>query len=138
MAERKPVTFTGRPVPPRPDASQALPPEALSWERLVELEPELAKLEREVQAYRKLDRLQRQILALPVDLPLEAFRWAATTCANAIWYGYGGYPGIKPRLLGLVGWHARNPALRSSAAYDLAYRRLYDDLPGCRNCSCCW
>ncbi len=138
MDEPIAIDISRLPEPPMPDTSQALPPEDLSWERLVELEPELAKLEREVQAYRKLDRLQRQILALPVDLPLEAFRWAATTCANAIWYGYGGYPGIKPRLLGLVGWHARNPALRSSAAYDLAYRRLYDGLPGCRNCPCFW
>lgn len=138
MTERTPVSFAGWPETPMPDTSQALPPAALSWERLVDLEPELAQLEREVRAYRRMDQLKRQLLALPVELPPDVVRWATTTCANAIWYGYGGYVGIKPRLRTLVGWYARHPALRSREAYDLAYRRLYDGLPGCRNCSCIW
>ena len=35
-------------------------------------------------------------------------------CANAAWYGYGGWPGLKPRLLFLVGWGRGMPQERGS------------------------
>ena len=59
-------------------------------------------------------------------------------CANAVWYGYRGHCGIKRRLVRLVGWGAEvaDPVLRSPAAYDVAYRELYDPLPPCRSCAC--
>ena len=61
-------------------------------------------------------------------------------CANAIWYGYFGRQGIKPRLLKLVGWERRiaGPAeLRTEQAYDIAYDTIYNLLPSCRGqCGC--
>ena len=46
--------------------------------------------------------------------------------------------GYKPRMVELVGMCARSddPALRTSDAYDTAYRRLYELLPNCRQCLC--
>lgn len=92
----------------------------LTWGDLLAAEPALAQLEAECRGAKRLAR--------------GAKRW----CANAFWYGYpgSGYPGIKPRLLYLVGWEARNKALRTVAAYDFAYHHLYDLLPDCRECMC--
>jgi len=64
-------------------------------------------------------------------------RWAATSCDDAIWSGYGGYPD-QPKALGLVVCYARHPALRFREAYDLPCRWFYDSSPGCRNCPCIW
>ncbi len=38
----------------------------------------------------------------------------------------------------LVGWGSNHPdpALRTSAAYDVAYQTLYDLLPDCQDCGC--
>lgn len=58
--------------------------EAIAWTDLVVGEPLLAELEAEVRAVR----------------PYDDGRF----CANAVWYGYAGWPGIKPRYLRLVGW----------------------------------
>lgn len=51
--------------------------------------------------------------------------------AGKVWYGYGGYPGLKPRLLDLVGWERpeAHPLLSTSAAYDVAYETIYEALP---------
>jgi hypothetical protein len=60
-------------------------------------------------------------------------------CANAAWYGYLGFPGLKPRLLQLVGFERaeRHPVLSTPAAYDVAYDFLCDALPNCRGrCPC--
>ncbi len=59
-------------------------------------------------------------------------------CANRCWYGFGSWQGrgFKARLERLVGWGARNPALRTSDAYDAAYQHLYNLLPDCRQCAC--
>lgn len=58
-------------------------------------------------------------------------------CANAAWYGYGGEPGIKPRLLKLVGWERPGGLhwpLSTPAAYDVAYDTLFEALPDCGKC----
>jgi hypothetical protein len=52
-------------------------------------------------------------------------------CANTIWIRK-----FKPRLVKLVGVSAQIDELRTIAAYDLAYRTLYQMLPACRNCLC--
>ncbi|MDP9471721.1 MAG: hypothetical protein M3Q71_13835 [Chloroflexota bacterium] len=89
-----------------------------TWEDLVEREPRLADL-----------RVAAERIRPTAD---------ASFCANAVWYGYGGHLGLKPRLIRLVGWGAQihDPVLRSSDAYDVAYQTLYHLLPDCRGCSC--
>lgn len=63
-------------------------------------------------------------------------------CANAVWYGeragYDGYPGIKPRVEELVGWHAGHPdtLVNSQEAYHVAYNSLYELLPDCDPVGC--
>ncbi len=90
----------------------------LTWPDLVEREPRLADLR--VAAERVRDAGD------------------GSFCANAAWYGYGGHLGLKPRLVRLVGWGSNHPdpALRTSAAYDVVYQTLYDLLPDCRGCGC--
>ena len=111
LADVRPAT---RPAPPAP-------PRRLSWPELVEREPSLGQLEREMRAFRRT--------------PL-----GDDFCANARWYGYGRFRGMgyRARVVALVGMCARSddPALRTSSAYDTAYRRLYEALPDCRRCGC--
>lgn len=97
----------------RPMMSQKTRP--ITWRQLVALEPRLTWL-------------------------LAAARGTRDTgetpsfCANAVWL-----EDFKPMLNRLVGWGAwrRDPVLRSSAAYDLAYGHIYAALPDCRECLCC-
>lgn len=51
------------------------------------------------------------------ELLLEVMRTQPTT--NAF------YASVKPRLVNLAGWSARNPQLRTSEAYDVVYELLY-------------
>ena len=87
---------------------------AVAWDDLVTMEPQLKAM---WEAIRLLRRPKRP----------------ASFCANHLWYDV-----FKPRLTQLVGWSCRrkNPALRSSEAWDTAYRKLYDVLPDCRDCGC--
>lgn len=83
---------------------------ALTWDALVEREPRLADL---------LDEAK----SIPATRP---------ECEDlAPWYGYGGWPGLKPRLIRLVGWFAetRDPVLASPAAYQVAYDTVLNALP---------
>ena len=86
----------------------------ISWDELVELEQDLHWM---LEAIRLIRRPKAP----------------ASFCANMIWYGC-----FKQRMMQLVGKTCRrkNAALRSSAAYDTAYHKLYDALPDCRNCGC--
>jgi hypothetical protein len=91
---------------------------SLTWDDLVRIEPLLA-------------RLYRNIRAIKDDKHEPAF------CANAAWYGHGGRPiNFKEQMQHLVGWHAQDPRLRAQQANRLAYVKLYDALPNCRNCNC--
>ncbi|MDP9472344.1 MAG: hypothetical protein M3Q71_17025 [Chloroflexota bacterium] len=93
-------------------------PSVLTWDDLVAREPRLADLRVAAERIRPTAN--------------------ASFCANAAWYGYGGHLGLKPRLVRLVGWGSNHPdpALRTSAAYDVVYQTLYDLLPDCRGCGC--
>jgi hypothetical protein len=97
------------------------PPRRLSWAELVEREPALGQLEREMRAFRRT--------------PL-----GDDFCANARWYGYARFKGMgyRARVVALIGWGSRHsdPALHTSAAYEVAYRHLYELLPDCRDCAC--
>jgi hypothetical protein len=95
-----------------PAPEPATPP---TWTELVQLEPRLLDLVREA---------------------LEAQATSPNYCANAEWYGYRGHQGIKPRLVLLVGDEAAPFApelLRTSAAYDVAYKTVYEALPDCKH-----
>ena len=99
----------------------------ITWEELVEREPRLAEL-----------------LA---DVLTVKDGGGPYFCANEAWYSrpaenprpqrLGGY-GFKSRMVDLVGWDAEtdDPALRTQAAYSVAYQKLYAPLPPCRNCIC--
>jgi hypothetical protein len=93
-------------------------PQLLDWRDLARREPRLMDLLERVQAVRDPG--------------------GAEFCANAIWFGFIGWSGYKPRIGRLVGWTAEqdDPLLRSAAAYELAYTTLYRVLPPCRNCRC--
>ncbi|MDP9358961.1 MAG: hypothetical protein M3Q71_13250 [Chloroflexota bacterium] len=89
-----------------------------TWNDLVRAEPQLAVLRSEVERITARD--------------------GQRFCANAVWYGYNGQPGIKPKLIRLVGFRAENPdpVLHTMVAYDTAYETLYALLPDCWDCDC--
>jgi hypothetical protein len=78
----------------------------MTWDALVAAEPQLAELHRRAS----------EVSAGP------------DFCANRVWYDV-----LKPELVRLVGWEAERPELRDPAAYDLAYTKLYEQLPDCRH-----
>lgn len=87
----------------------------LTWETLTKQEP-------------KLLRLYHLAAATYDDPARDHF------CANWIWVRF-----YKPIVGSLVGWSAVSPPspyFLTSAAYDIAYNKIYDQLPGCRNCMC--
>lgn len=56
-------------------------------------------------------------------------------CANAAWYGPDG---IREAMSAAIG-HGRTHGpseLKTSAAYDVAYRTLFAALPNCSGCGC--
>lgn len=90
------------------------------FRRLCELEPQLLVLRDEAASYREEKRDDE-------------------FCANAVWHGYYGEVGIKPRLVELVGWGRMDGAeeLRTQDAYDAAYSCIYEQLPSCGpRCGC--
>ena len=91
----------------------------ITWKELIALEPRLLALYKEAKT-------------ISDDKPTPSF------CPNRVWYGRGHEAGLKEKLCSLVGHHATesNRRLRTSRAYDVAYRKVYDALPACRHCSC--
>jgi hypothetical protein len=79
---------------------------------MVKIEPELDQILREIRAIRR---------------DQERF------CANWVWYKRDGF---KARMHRLVGWRAFDDKMGGSANYSTAYQKLYNELPGCRNCNC--
>jgi hypothetical protein len=83
--------------------------------------------------FEQLAELEPRLL----DLLTEARTCPRTRgfCANARWYGYGGFQGrgLKARLLRLVGWHRpdAHEVLSSCAAYEVAYDTVFGALPDC-------
>jgi hypothetical protein len=104
----------------RRDGRRAVEQQAatFTFEQLAAREPRLTDLRAEISAVRDDGRAQY-------------------FCANEHWYGYG-YRGFKDELSRLIGWGRDpvDPALSTSAAWDVAYRELYKCLPDCRRCGC--
>lgn len=70
------------------------------WARLAALEPALVGLESDLRSVMTRSHYD---------------------CIDKLWH----HGGLKSRMDRLVGWHARNPALRDGDAYDTAYRHLW-------------
>ena len=92
----------------------------MTWNELVKIEPRLLILAKKALAYKKNSRGKEFV------------------CANDRWYGHGQWKGrgIKAELLLLIGWLAENPTLKTTEAYDVGYRHIYNLLPECQNCGC--
>jgi hypothetical protein len=88
------------------------------WEELVAVEPRLKDLLIEAQ------QAEHLFLSDP------------NFCANDYWYHWDG--GLRNRMKALVGFEAPTapPMLRTTQAYDVAYKTLYEALPPCRDCCC--
>lgn len=80
-----------------------------TWDQLLEAEPRLLELLATARSYHP---------------PSSQF------CGNEVWYGAGG---LKARLTKLVGDYAEsdNPILHGSNPYEVAYQKLYDEVPPC-------
>jgi len=94
--------------------------ESITWSLLCKLEPRLKELYKEIKQVKD-------------DKTKNSF------CANRVWYGWGNSGnGFKNRLHPLAGWEAtgEDPRLHTRKAYDIAYKKLYNALPDCRNCIC--
>lgn len=92
----------------------------ITWEQITEAEPRLLDLLKEAQGVKD--------------------KGGSYFCANDIWYrGNKEHASFKQRLFPLVGDEASKSLpgfMRTSKAWDIAYRKVYDVLPPCRNCIC--
>ena len=91
-----------------------------TWGELVEAEP-------------RLEALLQRARCIEDDGTQPSF------CANAYWYGWRpSENSFREFLIRLVGWEAESadPRLKTSAAYDAVYDKIYNALPDCRNCIC--
>lgn len=84
----------------------------ITWKLLVELEPRLGEMLKRAKSVNGEDK---------------------HFCANAVWFDE-----FKPELCTLVGWDASGFDLRlhTERAYDIAYNKIYDVLPPCKDCLC--
>jgi hypothetical protein len=66
---------------------------------------------------------------------LRRARNQSGNCANAAWYGPDGIRAAMTRVIGHGRTHGPSE-LKTSAAYDVAYKTLYAALPDCNGCGC--
>lgn len=87
--------------------------------------------------YPELEARDERLAALRVAVETVGRTGADEFCANHWWYGRRGF---KADLTGIIGSWADQPdaALRTAAAYDVAYQHLYHLLPDCRHEGICW
>ena len=78
-----------------------------------------------------------------IDLLIEAASAVPDSdgyfCANEFFFRYRNpRNSLKARLTRLVGWEAEGyrPELKTEAAYDVVYERIYEALPNCHHCAC--
>jgi len=84
------------------------------WEEMIKLEP-------------RLKALYDYVCQINDDEREPSF------CGNEIWYAVG-----RGKLSSLVGNGATVQALRHSTAYEVAFEKIYDALPPCRECKTCF
>jgi hypothetical protein len=97
------VRFSDLPEPEPIDTSQAIPDSEVTWERILAEEPEV-------------ERVLAELGSTP-----RGRRYAR-------WHLFVANHGTTPKayLSKLVGWHARNPKLRSQEAYRLTMDHMWE------------
>lgn len=90
-------------------------------------------------AFQRLSKREPRLMDL-LQATLKLDETPRPRCGNALWYGYNGHPGIKPKLRKLVGFEmtTRDAVLSTMHAYDVAYQFLVDLVPGCDGECACW
>lgn len=108
--------FPPRPAPPPPTRDTNPEGQRLTYPELAAREPRLAELSRFIRA---------QHPGRP------------GYCANRAWFREPGFKAALCRIIGGVA-EQEDAALRTSAAYDVAYHTLYHTLPDCRHEGGCY
>lgn len=87
--------------------------------------------------YAELEERDQRLSALRAAILVVGRSHPGDFCANHWWYGRRGF---KSTLTTIIGNIADQPdaALRTAAAYDVAYQHLYHLLPDCRHEGICW
>lgn len=87
--------------------------------------------------YAELEERDQRLAALRAAILVVGRSHPDEFCANHWWYGRRGF---KATLTTIIGSFADQPdaALRTAAAYDVAYQHLYRLLPDCRHEGMCW
>jgi hypothetical protein len=91
----------------------------LTWEDIIKIEP-------------KLEELYIKAKSFNEDCDKNK-----NSCANRVWYGFGGKKSLKKEMSKLVGWDCNNELLNTTSAYDISYHTIYDVLPDCKGCGVC-
>ncbi len=92
--------------------------------------------ERKRLTYAELEARDQRLAALRVAIDTVG-RTAGDFCANHWWYGRAGFKSELTRIIGSLAAQD-DAALRTAAAYDVAYQTLYHRLPDCRHEGMCW
>src|SRR6266446_9501706 len=102
---------------PATNKSKSLNEPAITWEQLAAIQPRLLDFLREAQTIQD-------------DHTQPSF------CGNLAW-SRSRIRGDLKHLVGLRLSEGADPRLRTQRSYDVAYHKLYDALPPCRNCGIC-
>lgn len=88
----------------------------LTWEAMCGFEPRLLAIVRRIEAIKDRNQERYGTRTLRPDYVYD------------LWYGFRGSKGIRTQLAETVGWgsEADHVSLRTSHAYDICYRRLFD------------
>ncbi len=88
----------------------------LSWEIICESEPRLLAILRRIEAIKGQNEERYGTRTLRPDYVYD------------LWYGFRGSKGIRTQLAEVVGWRSKSEhaLVRTSHAYDICYRRLFD------------
>lgn len=85
--------------------------------------------------YAELEDRDQRLAALRVAIDTVG-RTSGDFCANHWWYGRAGFKADLCRIIGSLAAQD-DAALRTAAAYEVAYLSLYSRLPSCRHEGIC-